>query len=437
MISPRFPIRLLLISLLVVWTPVLSTQAKDRAAEQTSPFDLIPAPRASRPVLRTGDRLAICGDSITEQRMYSRVLETYLTVCTPELNLAVRQYGWSGERADGFFERMENDVLRFNPTVATTCYGMNDHRYRAYAPWIGELYRIHMDAVVRAFQAAGARVVVGSPGCVGKVPGWVRDAGPTVDILNANLATMRNIAAEVAVTRRVGFADVFSPMWEADAAARAKYGTNYAVPGKDGVHPGGAGQLIMAYAFLDALGVSGQIGTFNVDLKRDAAQSSSGHEVVSVKNGCLRLRSHRYPFCAPPAEASDDGSIRSGMQWVPFQERLNRFVLRVKGLQAERYAVRWGDQSRSYSADELRKGINLAADFALNPFSEAFRKVDDAVAKKQAFETEQIKGQFHGAAGKADMEATVRKTEAQREPLVAAIGSAFQPVEHVICIQPE
>src|ERR1051326_8424546 len=38
-------------------------------------------------MLKKGDRLAICGDSITEQKMYSRIMETYLTVAVPELEV--------------------------------------------------------------------------------------------------------------------------------------------------------------------------------------------------------------------------------------------------------------------------------------------------------------------------------------------------------------
>ena len=99
------------------------------------------APRPSGLLLKKGDRLAICGDSITEQKMYSRIMETYLTVCVPELEITVRQYGWSGERAPGFLARMTNDCLRFTPTLATTCYGMNDHEYRPYEERIGRTYR--------------------------------------------------------------------------------------------------------------------------------------------------------------------------------------------------------------------------------------------------------------------------------------------------------
>jgi len=47
-------------------------------------FNPAKAPRATG-ILKKGDRLAICGDSITGQKMYSRIIETYLAVCAPEL----------------------------------------------------------------------------------------------------------------------------------------------------------------------------------------------------------------------------------------------------------------------------------------------------------------------------------------------------------------
>ena len=148
------------------------------------------APAPASLFLRKGDRLAICGDSITEQKLYSRAMETYLTVCVPELEVTVRQYGWGGETAPGFLARMTNDCLRFHPTIATTCYGMNDHGYRPYEEAIGDRYRRYQTAIVEAFKAAGARVVLGSPGCVGLRKDW--DAA-SVEAKNLNLCTLRNI----------------------------------------------------------------------------------------------------------------------------------------------------------------------------------------------------------------------------------------------------
>ena len=40
---------------------------------------------------------------------------------------------------------------------------------------------------------------------------------------------------------------------------------------------------------------------------------------------------------------------------------------------------------------QLEKGINLAAEFIDNPFSESFRNLDASVGRKQQFETDMIK----------------------------------------------
>jgi phospholipase/lecithinase/hemolysin len=54
-------------------------------------------------------------------------------------------------------------------------------------------------------------------------------------------------------------------MYLAQYQALQRYGTNYTLAGKDSVHPGWAGHLVMAYAFLKALDVPGDIGTFTVN----------------------------------------------------------------------------------------------------------------------------------------------------------------------------
>jgi lysophospholipase L1-like esterase len=398
-------------------------------------FQPLKAPKPMKHFLREGDRLAICGDSITEQRMYSRIMETYLTVCAPELNVSVRQYGWSGEKAPGFLGRMTNDCLRFNPTIATTCYGMNDHEYRTFEPAIGTLYSNTSVRIIESFKAHGARVVQGSPGCVGKRPGWTKATNSTTEDLNLNLCALRNIGIEVAKKEKEAFADVFWPMLVEGHEAMLKYGDGYALPGKDGVHPGWAGHLVMAYAFLHSFGLEGDIGTFTVDLGRNSAKVSAGHELIGFENGELRVTSHKYPFCIGDGDPAKDDNIRSGTMLVPFNEELNRLTLVAKHGKAKAYKVTWGEGSKVYSARELARGVNLAADFGRNPFSDAFKRVDDAVAKKQEFETHQIKAVFHGPQGKADMEGVAVSTEKERAPLAAAIKEAFVPVTHTIKIE--
>ncbi len=430
----RYTFALLLAQLAVVGliAAPLEPKPNDPYFEKFQPAK---APTPARLVLKKGDRLAICGDSITEQKMYSRIMETYLTVCVPELGITVRQYGWGGETASGFLNRMTNDCLRFQPTVATTCYGMNDHGYRPYEDAIGAKYRTKSTAIIESFKAAGTRPIQGSPGCVGtkNQPGW--DAAG-VEAKNLNLCTLRNIGIEIAQQEKVGFADVFWPMLTAGFEAQKRYGPDYHIAGGDGVHPGWAGHLVMAYAFLKSFGLDGDIGTFTVNLTNDKAQVSKGHKLISSKGGEIQIESTRYPFCAAGA-LDKDSSLRSAMTLVPFNQELNRLILVAKGGKAKSYQVTWGPESHTYTAAQLAKGVNLAADFAVNPFSDSFKKVDAAVIAKQSYETKQVKEIFHGAEGKADMEAAVRKTEDDRAPLAAAIKTAFLPVTHTVRITPE
>lgn len=428
---------------------LLAASLLARAADNRSPYETKPtnsyfakfnprkAPAPGPLLLKEGDRLAIIGDSITEQKMYSRIMETYLTVCVPQLKVTTRQYGWSGEKADGFLRRMTNDCLRFEPTVATLCYGMNDHLYRPYDAVNGALYAANYGAIVRSLKGAGSKVVLGSPGCMSKPASWGKVPGVTLDEHNINLCALRDIGIGIAETEGVRFADVFWTMMKAGYEGQARFGTTnepYMIGGKDGVHPGWAGHVAMAYAFLRAMGLDGDIGTVTVELNAPTAAASQGHTVESVADGVITLTSSRYPFCAT-GETNKDGSIRSGMEVLPFNRDLNRFRLVVNDAAEGNYKITWGDATRNYSAAELVAGVNLAADFAINPFSAAFKRVDDAVNAKQTYETKQIKKSFHGDEGKNDMDAAVKRTEAERAPLAEAIKAAFVPVKHTIKIQ--
>ena len=49
----------------------LETKPDDRFFEK---FEPVAAPKPGKLLLKQGDHLAICGDSITEQKMYSRII---------------------------------------------------------------------------------------------------------------------------------------------------------------------------------------------------------------------------------------------------------------------------------------------------------------------------------------------------------------------------
>lgn len=403
---------------------------------ELSAYVLEPASSPGKRLIQHGDRLAICGDSITEQRLYSVLIETYLTACLPELGVSCRQFGWGGERAEGFLMRMRNDVLRFKPTIATTCYGMNDFRYVPYDDAIAANYRQNQTAVAKCFKDAGCRVILGSPGIIDSVPSWVKQATGTKEELNLTLSKFRNITLDVARTEGAGFADIYRPMLLADLAMKKRFGEGFKVAGKDGVHPAWAGHVIMAYAFLKAMGVDGRIGTITWDEAGDKASASAGHEVISCADGSLSLHSTKLPLSSGPGDVAKDNTIRAGLGLVPFDDELNRFVLKVEHPKAMAYTVSWGEDTKHYTADELAAGVNLAKDFVNPPTAVGFLAIQDAVAAKQKYETRQIKSLMHGPEGETDMAATVALTERTRERLVKALRDACKPVNHEIRIVP-
>ena len=406
---------------------------------------LLAADSPEGPLLKAGDRVAIIGDSITEQKQYSVMIESYLRACVPQFQAAVIQLGWSGERAGGFAKRMDNDLMGWKPTVATLCYGMNDGGYQPYNESIGAEYRKQMSAIAERFAGAGVRVVVGSPGVVDSFT-WSKDR-PDADVAyNQNLATLGSIGREIAQAKGFVFADVHGVMSNTMIRAKAALGDTYAVAGGDGVHPGANGHLCMAYAFLKGLGLDGRIAEIRLAWP-EGAKASEGHTIKSAKEGRVEIESTRYPFCFY-GDAKDPNAPASILPFLPFQADLNRFTLVVTGLTTPKADVTWGGAAMTFTREQLETGVNLAEAFPDNPFSAPFRKVVDAVAAKQSKETRLIKGMltsFRGfeediAQGDAELvkafEVIRRKISALLDEAQGGAQAEVRPVTHTLQITP-
>ena len=351
--------------------------------------------RAEPQKLAAGDLVAICGDSITEQRIYSVDMEEYLLACQPAARVRASEFGWGGETAQGFLPRMENDVLGGKPNVATLCYGMNDGGYIATDAKKLATYRENLEAVVKKFKAAGVRdVVVGTPGAVDTTT-FKSFWGTPPDVYNQTLADFGATAKQVAVQERVGFADLHTLMLDVMGKMKAKYGKDYVLAGHDGIHPNENGHLVMAYAFLKALGCTGDVGTLTLDASTGLGSASEGHKILQASNNKLEVESTRYPFCFYGADAAKPESTRGVLEFLPFNQELNRFMLVVKNAPTERMKVTFGKESKEFAKADLEKGVNLAAEFLDNPFSEPFKTLQEAVGKQQHFELLMMKDMLH------------------------------------------
>ncbi len=396
-----------------------------------------------RAKLQDGQYVAIIGDSITEQRIYSAFMEDYFLMCKPAVGLQATQFGWGGEQAGGFLARMENDLFPFGSNVATTCYGMNDGGYNALDDVRRKTYHDNLAAIVQKLKGSNFQtIVVGSPGAVDSDSAFKGDTKRAA-VYNQSLAEECDIAKKVADGEHVFFANVHDPMMDVMNKMKAKYGNTYLLCGTDGVHPDRNGHLVMAYAFLKALGCDGNIGTITVDLAANTAKGTDGQKIISVDAGKVKIESSKFPFCFfgdPKAASATTGVI----EFLPFNDDLNRYTLIVTGATTPKVKVTWGNASKEFATVDVAKGINLAAEFLDNPFCDRFQAVDAKVHDQQAAEVDIIRYAMHNLAAvkrqvpeRNDLvqqitNELVKKDNSLRE---AAAAAAAVPVTHEITIE--
>jgi lysophospholipase L1-like esterase len=430
----RFLLSALTVSTLAIgWTP--NVHAQDSAVKPSA--------------LSTGSRVAIIGDSITEQKLYSKYMEAYLLACSGVSDVHVFQFGWGGEQAGGFAARMDNDLTVFRPTVATLCYGMNDGGYQPYRDEIGKNYENNMRNILAKLDKMNVKsVVVGSPGAVDTNffrPGQMMGDTPSHVAYNNNLSHLRDIDRTLATEKNQLFADVHATMFDAMTKAQAVLGKEYDVCGRDGFHPGNNGQLLMAYAFLKGLGLDGNIGEIAVDLK-GKSKATPGHSIVGGEAGTLELQSDRWPFCFQGDDKSSAGT-RSILPFTSFNADLNRLTLKVQGLDASHAIVKWGTEEKKFTKEQLTNGVNLAAEFTATPFDGSFQKLLEAIANKQNFETYMIKTiitDFRSFPAELNNDAELKKAveifrerfAARHQQLDAVVHNQLGPVKHTIQVVP-
>ncbi|WP_269522687.1 SGNH/GDSL hydrolase family protein [Coraliomargarita parva] len=390
--------------------------------------------------LQSGDLVAIVGDSITAQCIYSRYLTEYLVMCQPSPYLEAVQFGWGGEFAGALLRRLDHDVGSFQPEVVTLLYGMNDGRYQPLSDERLNAYRESMTTVVHSLKDAGTReIYLASPGPVD--PAYFSKSTVRAEDYNQTLRAIGQCAREIAESEGVHFVDVNRVMAEGMAAAKARFGADYQLA-PDGIHPRTNGHLLIASAFLKGMDLDGEIGRITVDYQLQQAECDAAQTVLSFREGALEMKSSRYPFI--PESDGSNLDARTMASLVDFHRELNRYLLVVQNA-PEKLEVCWGNASRIYSADELAKGINLAADYYETPFDEAFAKVSRSIAKQQQFERVAVRQLLNSIPAwerefsdtKPELAGQLRQVILEKSAaLRKATQSLFEPVRHTILLKP-
>lgn len=239
------------------------------------------------PIFKANDRLVIYGDSITEQRMYSRYMQQYLFCRYPELKLNAYNAGWGGDRAPGGLNRLERDVLVLNPNVVTLFFGMNDGGYNKLNDDVLKAYKDGTEGIIKALQAKNVMPVVFTPGCVDPD----KQASLKTNNYNDTLEALGKAALELAKQYQTPSADIFHPMLALQNEKKAVNPAFSYIP--DSVHPDGNGHQVMAYNMLKGLGAEPMPDLGSADLK---ANTTVGLKVLGNTDEKITLETDPLPI---------------------------------------------------------------------------------------------------------------------------------------------
>jgi len=383
-------------------------------------------------VLQPGDRLAICGDSITAGSLYPRYIEAYLLACGKVPRIAVAVSGQGGETAGVFAGRAQPALAWFKPTVVTLCHGMNEAlRGPREVEKVTADYSAALTRTLGLLAGAGVRVtVVAGPGIIDPDAAESRP-DRTVSSMNVILAALSESSRSVAAKAGMPFADLHHLMMTTIRKAKAELGPGFTIGG-EGVHPGGQGALLMAWGLLKTLGCDGDIG--RIDLRIGGGSTASdGHVVVKAEGGAVELRSSRWPFVLSHQHKGPE-RLRTMAQYCSFIADLDRFVLVVPDCPWPRATVTWGGETQVFSKEQLSVGINLMQAFIATPFDADFATLLKAVVAKQGVE-QALLGELGKQHWKPEAGSPlIAGLLARRQEALQAVSDAFRPVTHHLTV---
>ena len=199
--------------------------------------------------IKTGDKIAFLGDSITQGGAghpggYVQLVGSGLAAAGVKVEIIGA--GISGHKSNQMLERLERDVLSKKPTWMTLSCGVNDVWHGANGVLL-DAYQKNITEIVEKAQASGIQVMILTSTMINE------DAKNDT---NQKLAPYNEFLRKLAADKKCLLADLNADMQAAikPAAAGGKQ-VNLQLT-SDGVHMGPLGDRLMARGILKAFGLS-------------------------------------------------------------------------------------------------------------------------------------------------------------------------------------
>ena len=326
--------------------------------------------------LHDGDRVLFYGDSITDQRNYTMMIETYVVTRYPGLKVRFTNSGWGGDRVSGggggdIDLRLSRDVIPYRPNVITIMLGMNDGGYKAATEASDKAYFDGYRHIYQTLQrdAPQARITAIQPSPyddVTRLPGFPVQGGIAYnDVMVAYGKWVANFARENHLT----LADANTDFVHMLERANASDPTIAKEILSDHIHPSFGGALMIGEAVLKAWNARSVVASVAIHVESSKARvehtEHTSVQALTPVNGGVRWQQTDdalpLPFLQWEQMWGAGPTVSLVIQSSDLTQTLNQEPLRVTGLHSGVYSVRIdGNSIGTFTSDQLNTGINLA-----------------------------------------------------------------------------
>lgn len=314
--------------------------------------------------LHPNDVVVFYGDSITDQRLYTTYVETFIVTRYPKLPVRFVHSGWGGDRVTGggggtIDDRLKRDVLAYKPTVMTIMLGMNDGRYRDFDDEIFRVFTEGYEHIVKSMRDAipGLRITVIDPSPYDDVTRAPLFEGG----YNAVLLKYGEYLRTLAQRNNLDFADLNTRLANALGRANATDPPNAQRIVPDRIHPHRSGHLLMAASLLEAWSATPIVTRVGINAGSAHVTEDSVNTTVSDLEFKDSIRWTQKDEALPMPVPMNDPLMTLAVKSSDFVEKFNRETLRVTGLNALTYQLKInGRLIGAFTRENLAAGINLA-----------------------------------------------------------------------------
>ncbi len=326
-----------------LFTSLFSAAFSGNVVAEDAAVDLPPIPPMPAKIdLQDGDTFVFLGDSITHQRLYTQYVEDFFYQRFPERRIRFHNAGVGGARAWDALARISRDVTDYQPRYVSILLGMNDGSYQPFNPEIFATYKQDMTELLGKIKASGATPILMSPTMFDARaarlrPNARRPRTPeTLAEYNSVLAYYGRWLQDVAVESGASYVDMFSLLNDLTIDAREKDPAFTLI--KDAIHPDAPGQVVMAYAMIDDLGLRSPVSNIRIqpDGNGGFKANAAGGQVENLTGTSDRIE-FDWTAKALPWVLPEEAQL--GVKLLNLGHKASKEGLEVHGLAAGKYEV--------------------------------------------------------------------------------------------------